>query len=128
MLPFAFRNLRFSQMISPLYGLTQLLISPICLLYILMEFIGIATGTQLVGTTMLAVILVSYLIVRFGLAALYLVGRPNLSRYEKLRCLVIGTPAAVALNLILLSPTRYYALTRLADNRWQTRTISPAEV
>jgi hyaluronan synthase len=90
-----------------------------------MELIGIATGTYLVGTTMLAVVLAAYLIVRFGLSALYLVGRPNLSLYEKLRCLFIGTPAAVALNLMLLSPTRYYALTRLADNRWQTRTIAP---
>ena len=124
MLPFVFRNLRFSQMLSPMYGLTQLLISPICLLYILMELIGIATGTYLVGTTMLAVVLAAYLIVRFGLSALYLVGRPNLSVYEKLRCLFIGTPAAVVLNLMLLSPTRYYALTRLADNRWQTRTIA----
>ncbi len=125
MLPFVFQNLRFSQMMSPLYGLTQLLISPICMLYITLEVIGIATGKQLVGTTMLAVVIAAYLVVRFGLAALYLVGRPHLTVLQKLRCLLIGTPAAVALNLVLLSPTRYYALTRLADNRWQTRTVAP---
>jgi hyaluronan synthase len=125
MLPYVFRNLRYSQMLSPLYGLAQLLISPVCLFYILLELVGLATGTRPVGFGMLTVVIMTYLLVRFGLAALYLVGRPMLTRREKLRCLIIGTPAAVVLNLLLLSPTRYWALARLMDNRWQTRSIEP---
>ena len=31
------------------------------------------------------------------------------------------------LNLVLLMPTRYYALFKLFDNRWQTREVAPLE-
>ena len=30
-------------------------------------------------------------------------------------------PLNIVLNLVLLSPTRYWALAKLFDNRWQTR-------
>ena len=46
-----------------------------------------------------------------------------MSKRQKILSLFVGTPAAVLLNLLLLMPTRYYALARLHDNRWQTRTV-----
>ena len=52
-------------------------------------------------------------------------GRPGMSRRQKMLSLFIGTPAAVLLNMLLLMPTRYYALARLRDNRWQTRQVKP---
>ena len=65
----------------------------------------------------------AYAVVRMALSVLYLTGRPGMSRRQKMLSLFVGTPAAVLLNLLLLMPTRYYALARLHDNRWQTRTV-----
>jgi hypothetical protein len=65
--------------------------------------------------------------VRYCTAALYLVGRSNLTRRQKLGQWLLGTPASVWLNLVLLMPTRYYALFKLFDNRWQTREVAPLE-
>jgi hypothetical protein len=48
-----------------------------------------------------------------------------MSMRQKTLSLLIGTPVAAVLSLTLLMPTRYYALTRLRDNRWQTRQIKP---
>jgi hypothetical protein len=66
--------------------------------------------------------------VRFGLTPLYLIGRPNVSTRRKWVLFLLGTPAAILLNLVLLVPTRYVALTKLFDNRWQTRDLSPAQI
>jgi hyaluronan synthase len=41
---------------------------------------------------------------------------------------LLGTPAAIVLNAVLLVPTRYVALAKLFDNRWQTRELSAAQV
>jgi hypothetical protein len=65
-------------------------------------------------------------VVRFALSILYLSGRPGMNRKQKFISLIIGTPAAVILNLLLLMPVRYFALTRLNDNRWQTRQVEAA--
>ena len=69
--------------------------------------------------------IVAYLALRYGLAALYLMGRPGLRRGTKLVLLLAGTPLAILLNVALLTPTRYIALLRLFDNRWQTRQTDP---
>jgi hyaluronan synthase len=66
--------------------------------------------------------------VRYGLALLYLMGRPNVRLRDKVLLWLFGTPAAVFLNAVLLVPTRYYALFKLFDNRWQTRELSAAEI
>jgi hypothetical protein len=70
----------------------------------------------------------AYLVVRYGLSALYLINRPRVSAGRKLFLWAVGTPAAVLLNIILLIPTRYVALGKLFDNRWQTRELSAEEL
>ena len=66
----------------------------------------------------------AYVVVRYALSALYLIGRPNVSIRDKLVLFLFGTIAAVVLNVFLLVPTRYVALGKLFDNRWQTRELS----
>ena len=67
------------------------------------------------------VFLGSYAAVRYALSALYLIGRPDMPRREKLISFAIGTPLAVLLNFFLLMPVRYQALMQVNDSRWGNR-------
>jgi cellulose synthase/poly-beta-1,6-N-acetylglucosamine synthase-like glycosyltransferase len=128
MLPYVLKFLGPKQLISPLYGVTQLVATPIMLVYIAASIVA-SHGTRYQSDgRILVVYLAAYAVVRYGLAALYLIGRPNLSVPRKLMLFVVGTPAAIVLNVILLVPTRYVALAKLFDNRWQTRELSPAQI
>src|SRR5262249_51702934 len=123
MIPYVFKFLDARQTISPLYGMTQLLVTPLMTLYI----IG-ATSLSLGGRyahhwDVLVIYFIAYLSVRYALSALYLIGRPRVSVARKLVLWCLGTPAAILLNVILLMPTRYIALGKLFDNRWQTRDV-----
>jgi hyaluronan synthase len=121
MLPYVFRHLRPKQLLSPLFGITQLIVTPFLLLY------GIAVAATVWHTrgdasgTTVWLYAGDYLMIRYVLAALYLLGRPGMSARDKWASFLLGTPGAIVLNLVLLSPTRYWALARLFDNRWHTR-------
>jgi hyaluronan synthase len=128
MLPYVFKFLDGRQMISPLYGILQLLITPLMTLYIVVATLTSFGSRYAHHPVTLLAYFVAYVVVRYSLAALYLMGRPGVSRKDKLRLLVLGTPAAILLNVILLLPTRYVALGKLFDNRWQTRELSPAQI
>ncbi len=126
MLPYVFRRLSLRQLISPTYGMLQLLVAPALAVW---AVAGIAVG-QLDGHARyggsrgllaLFVYAAAYAIVRWGLSALYLIGRPGMSTGQKWLSFLGGTPAAIALNVLLLTPTRYIALARLFDSRWRTR-------
>ncbi|HET6172474.1 MAG TPA: glycosyltransferase family 2 protein [Gaiellales bacterium] len=121
MLPYVFRYLRPRQFLSPLYGITQLVVTPFLLVY------GVVVGTSLwlgqgdAASATVWLYAIDYLVIRYALAALYLLGRPAMSTRQKWVSFFVGTPGAIVLNLVLLSPTRYWALAKLFDNRWQTR-------
>jgi hyaluronan synthase len=127
MLPYVVKHLEVKQLLSPLYGVTQLLVTPIMVTYILVSILG-GAGRYHSHAHLLLVYLGAYVVVRFGLSALYLVGRPNVSARRKIVLFLVGTPAAVLLNVLLLVPTRYVALAKLFDNRWQTRELSSAQI
>jgi hyaluronan synthase len=128
MLPYVFKYLNGRQMISPFYGLTQLLITPLMTLYIVLTT-ALSFGRRYEGHWLVLFTYAgAYVVVRYSLAALYLMGRPRVSLRDKLALFFIGTPAAVLLNIILLLPTRYVALGKLFDNRWQTRELSPDQI
>jgi cellulose synthase/poly-beta-1,6-N-acetylglucosamine synthase-like glycosyltransferase len=133
MLPYVFKNLSLRQLISPTYGMLQLVITPAMTLWAAWGIVaGLLTGHQRYsgGKAMLvlSVYLGVYVVVRWGLSGLYLVGRPGMASRQKWKSLLIGTPAAILLNLLLLTPTRYVALFKLFDNRWQTRTSKATPV
>ncbi len=123
MLPYVFKYLGPKQMLSPLFGLTQLIITPMIIVYILVETLSTLGGRYAGHWMALAVYFGAYVIVRYAVSALYLVGRPNMTTRAKVVSWLIGTPGAVWLNMILLVPTRYIALFKLFDNRWQTREL-----
>jgi cellulose synthase/poly-beta-1,6-N-acetylglucosamine synthase-like glycosyltransferase len=125
MLPYAFSRLTLKQIISPTFGLMQLVITPLMTSWILI--LTILSFGHRYGSNPVAVFvyLGAYLVVRYGCSALYLIDR-DMPLKQKLISWVVGTPAAVILNIFLLIPTRYWALFKLRDNRWQTRTVSPA--
>lgn len=128
MIPYVFKFLRGRQLISPFYGITQLLVTPLMMIYILMATM-ISMGMRYSHHWyILFMYAAAYVVVRYGLAALYLIDRPRTSFGRKLFLWAFGTPAAVLLNIILLMPTRYIALGRLFDNRWQTRELSIEEL
>lgn len=126
MLPYVFKNLTLRQILSPTYGMLQLVIGPAMTLWALGglatgQFEGHARYSGSRGLLALSVYLGAYVIVRWGLSGLYLVGRPDMGAGQKWLSFLVGTPAAILLNLFLLTPTRYVALFKLFDNRWQTR-------
>jgi glycosyltransferase involved in cell wall biosynthesis len=127
MLPYVFKNLSLRQLISPTYGMLQLMIAPAMTIWALGGIVSGALADHArysggKGMLALSVYLGAYVIVRWGLSGLYLAGRPGMSAGQKWCSFLIGTPAAILLNLLLLTPTRYVALFKLFDNRWQTRT------
>jgi hyaluronan synthase len=121
MLPYVFKYLGFKQIISPLFGLTQLIITPIIMGYIVFATAATLGGRYEGHALALFVYVFAYVVVRYAVSALYLIGRPHISTKDKFMAWLIGTPGAVYLNAILLIPTRYIALFKLFDNRWQTR-------
>jgi cellulose synthase/poly-beta-1,6-N-acetylglucosamine synthase-like glycosyltransferase len=121
MLPYVFRHLRPRQFLSPLYGITQLVVTPFLLVYAVVVGTSIWVGQEDPSSVTVWLYAADYLVIRYALAALYLIGRPGLSTREKWVSFLIGTPGAIVLNVMLLSPTRYWALARLFDNRWHTR-------
>jgi cellulose synthase/poly-beta-1,6-N-acetylglucosamine synthase-like glycosyltransferase len=128
MIPYVFKFLRGRQLVSPFYGITQLLVTPLMTAYIVLSTtlsLGERYGHHVYVLFMYAG---AYVVVRYGLSALYLINRPGVPAGRKLFLWAFGTPAAVLLNLILLIPTRYIALGRLFDNRWQTRELSIEEL
>ncbi len=128
MLPYVLKYLSPKQMISPLYGVTQLLVTPVMIAYILLTTFA-SRGTRYHNHERTLLIYGgAYVIVRYGLSALYLIGRPNVSSPRKALLFLFGTPAAILLNVFLLVPTRYVALGKLFDNRWQTRELSTAQL
>jgi cellulose synthase/poly-beta-1,6-N-acetylglucosamine synthase-like glycosyltransferase len=128
MLPYVVKYLGPKQLLSPVYGVTQLLVTPIMLAYIAITTLGSQGGRYHSHGQILLVYLGAYVVVRYGLSALYLIGRPGVSARRKLVLFLLGTPAAVVLNIVLLVPTRYVALGKLFDNRWQTRELSAAQL
>jgi hyaluronan synthase len=128
MIPYVFKFLYGKQLVSPLYGITQLLVTPLMTTYIVAAT-ALSLGDRYAHHWYVLLIYVAaYLIVRYGLSALYLINRPGISFGRKLFLWAVGTPAAVLLNIILLIPTRYIALGKLFDNRWQTRELSIEEL
>ena len=127
MMPYVLKFLSPKQMLSPLYGVTQLVVTPIMVGYILFTTAATVGDRYEAHATTLAIYLGAYVLVRYALSALYLIGRPNVTLRRKVLSFLVGTPAAVFLNAILLVPTRYVALGKLFDNRWQTRELPAAQ-
>jgi cellulose synthase/poly-beta-1,6-N-acetylglucosamine synthase-like glycosyltransferase len=129
MLPYVGKYLGGRQVVSPVYGVIQLLVAPMMVFYILAATVATSGGRYVHGGSFaLLAYLFAYVVLRYALSALYLMGRPNVSRAEKWKLFFVGTAAAVLLNVFLLMPTRYVALAKLFDNRWQTRELSAAQL
>jgi cellulose synthase/poly-beta-1,6-N-acetylglucosamine synthase-like glycosyltransferase len=129
MLPYVGKYLGFRQCISPVYGVIQLVVTPMMVFYIVASTVASHAGRYTMHDTyVLLSYVAAYVIVRYALSALYLIERPNISLRDKCKLFLFGTPAAVLLNVFLLTPTRYVALAKLFDNRWQTRELSPSQL
>ena len=122
MLPFAFARLSPKQLLSPTIGLIELAIAPLVLGWAAVALV-VGFRLRLTHPAQTLAFLGAYAVVRMALSVLYLAGRPGMSLRQKTLSLFVGTPAAVILNLLILMPTRFYALVRLQDRRWQTREV-----
>jgi hyaluronan synthase len=129
MIPYVLKYLSLRQLLSPTYGVMQLTVTPLVIAGIAYQTVQTSGGRYSgAHAEILLLYVAAYVIVRYGLAALYLIGRPNVPKRWKLLLFLFGTPVAVLLNVILLVPIRYFALSKLFDNRWQTRELSPADI
>lgn len=125
MLPYAFTNLSPKQLISPIFGLVQLVITPLMFGWIAVMTI-LTFGQRYEKPEFLAIYVGAYVVVRYACSGLYLMERTDVPLKKRFRLWLIGTPAAVLLNIFVLIPIRYYALLKLNDNRWQTREVAPS--
>lgn len=129
MLPYVFKNLSLKQLLSPGFGMMQLIITPLLLLWIVGSII-LTHGSRYHGNNNAWIGLVyigAYFVVRMGVAALYVMGRPHVSRKDKLVLWLVGTHLATFINVVWLMPIRYFALLKLFDNRWHTREVKLTE-
>ncbi|MCC5477024.1 glycosyltransferase [Streptomyces sp. NPDC059680] len=123
MLPFVYARLSFKQLISPTFGLLQLVITPIMLAWTVVMTV-LTLGGRYHDPGVALVYLATYVVVRYGQAGLYVLMRPDLTTRQRWRSWLVGTPAAVFMNIVLLCPTRYWALFKLRDNAWQSRGLT----
>jgi cellulose synthase/poly-beta-1,6-N-acetylglucosamine synthase-like glycosyltransferase len=123
MLPFAYARLGWRPLVSPTVGLIQLLAAPAILAWAITSF-TLGLNVQLTRPRTALIFALAYVAVKFAVSALYLKGRQDMPRGQKVKSLIIGTPIALVLSLLLMMPIRFYALTRLRDNRWHTRQVT----
>ena len=122
MLPFAYSRLGWRPLVSPTIGLIQLLAAPAVLVWSVLS-LTLDYRVQLAHPRTALLFAVAYLVAKFAVAALYLAGRQDMPTRQKVLSLVVATPIAMVLSLVLLMPIRFYALTRLRDTRWHTRQL-----
>ncbi len=121
MIPFVLTNMtRIRQMFFPLFGLTQLAIAPLTIAYIVFTSLYAVAHADFHVHTLLLYFTV-YMVVRYGMTALYMVERPYMRPYERLLTWIFITPLEAVYNLVLLNPTKYIALVKLRDHHWGTR-------
>jgi hyaluronan synthase len=123
MLPFVYARLSLKQLISPTFGLLQLVITPVMLAWIVVMTL-LTLGGRYHNPGIALVYLAVYLVVRFGQSGLYVLMRPDMTTRQRWHSWLVGTPAAVFMNIVLLCPTRYWALFKLRDNAWQSRGLT----
>jgi peptidoglycan/xylan/chitin deacetylase (PgdA/CDA1 family)/cellulose synthase/poly-beta-1,6-N-acetylglucosamine synthase-like glycosyltransferase len=121
MIPFVLTNMtRFRQMFFPLFGLTQLTIAPLTVAYIVFTSLYEVAHAAFHPHTLLLYLTV-YMVVRYGMTALYMVERPGMRLHERVLTWFFLTPLEAIYNLIFLNPTKYIALVKLRDHHWGTR-------
>ena len=121
MIPFVLTNMtRVRQMFFPLFGLTQLAIAPLTIAYIVFTSLYAVAHDGFHVHTLLLYLTV-YMVVRYGMTALYMVERPYMRPHERLLTWLFVTPLEAVYNLLLLNPTKYIALVKLRDHHWGTR-------
>jgi cellulose synthase/poly-beta-1,6-N-acetylglucosamine synthase-like glycosyltransferase/peptidoglycan/xylan/chitin deacetylase (PgdA/CDA1 family) len=121
MIPFVLTNMtRARQMFFPLFGLTQLAIAPLTIAYIVFTSLYAVAHADFHVDTLLLYLTV-YMVVRYGMTALYMVERPYMRPHERLLTWLFITPLEAVYNLVLLNPTKYIALVKLRDHHWGTR-------
>jgi cellulose synthase/poly-beta-1,6-N-acetylglucosamine synthase-like glycosyltransferase len=123
MLPYVFTRLSLKQLISPTYGLSSLVITPIMLVWSAVLLVT-AAGGRYHNPYVPLIYITTYIIVRFGQSALYLMYRPDMPFKQKLVSWLFGTIGSMYMNIVLLMPTRYWALFKLKDNAWQSRGLT----
>jgi hyaluronan synthase len=123
MLPFVFTRLSVKQLVSPTYGLMSLVITPVMLIWSAV-LLAMTASNRYSDPFVPLVYITTYVTVRFGQSALYLMLRPDMSFRQKLRSWLLGTLGAIYMNVVLLMPTRYWALFKLRDNAWQSRGLT----
>ncbi len=123
MMPFVFARLSLKQLISPTFGMLQLVVTPVMLTWAVVMTV-MTLGGRYHSPGVALVYIATYVVVRYGQSALYLLLRPDINARQKWKSWLVGTPASVYMNLVLLSPTRYWALAKLRDNAWQSRGLT----
>ncbi len=126
MLPFAYSRLGWRALVSPTIGLIQLLAAPAILIWGFVS-LGLGFRSDLAHPRAALLFVAAYLTVKYAVAALYLVGRPDMPIRQKLLSLLVAAPVAMLLSMLLLTPIRFYSLARLRDNRWYNRQQAEAD-
>jgi hyaluronan synthase len=122
MIPYVLTRLSNKQILSPVLGMIQLAVTPLLVAWIALVSV-IDIDARLARWHVLALYVGAYLVLRFAVSGMYLVDRCDMPRGQKLVSWLVGTPAAILLNVGLLTPTRYYSLMQLGNAQWSNREV-----
>jgi len=120
-LPYVFANLAVHQLLIPAYGLVQSVLAPLVTGWAVLGAVAAAGGHGDLPLWTIGGYALAYTTVQYGLSALYLLGRRGMPTRDKWTSWLVGTAAAMLLNVCWIVPIRYVALFRLRDNRWHNR-------
>jgi hypothetical protein len=109
MLPYVGKYLGFRQCVSPVYGVIQLVISPMMVFYIVASTFATRAGRYTTPDTyILLAYVAAYVMVRYALSALYLIERPNVALRDDRNdgCRGRGRGGAATQAPVPISPAR----------------------
>lgn len=110
-------NFRIVPFLFRLYGLVVTLMAPVFYIWVLIVLPLPAAVVLLMG-------LGYWAILTYSLTGMYAVLRPDMSLKSRVFSWLVLTPLVTLMNLVIIKPAMYWALTKMRDTSWQTRTAS----
>lgn len=109
-------NFSFAPFFFRLYGLVVTLMAPVFYLWI--AFV-LPTPAKIVFVMGLGY----WAILTYAMTGMYAVMRPDMRMRSRIFSWLVLTPLVTLMNLTLIKPAMYWALTKVKNNSWQTRDV-----
>ncbi|MFC4002928.1 glycosyltransferase [Prauserella oleivorans] len=117
--PFTVTNLAIHKILFPVLAVAQWVMLPIMMGWMALAVIGERLHAD---ATLLA--FCAYVLIRYTETGMYVLLRPGMHWFTKLWTWILLTPAELVVKLAIIYPAKYYAILKLRDRGWHTRSGS----